>query len=68
MPTITIELTDDQLSHLRDIMRGALGDLRAEISGTERLAYRQALREDEAVIRAVLEALPPAGEEAAAGR
>lgn len=68
MPTITIELTDHQLGHLRDIMRGALGDLRAEISGTERLAYRQALREDEAVIRAVLDALPPPGEEAAAAR
>lgn len=67
MPTVTIELTDEQLGHLRDIMRSALGDLRAEISGTERLAYRQRLREDEAVIRAVMDALPPVGEEAAGG-
>jgi hypothetical protein len=68
MPTVTVELTHEQLGHLRDIMQGALGDLRAEISGTERLAYRQRLREDEAVIRAVLDAIPPDGEEASAGR
>jgi hypothetical protein len=39
-----IELTDEQVMNLRDLLRGALGDLSSEIAATDNPTYRDGLR------------------------
>jgi hypothetical protein len=63
--TVTLDLTPEELSLLRDTLESALSDLRVEITSTERLAMRRALREREAAIRKALEGIAEAGEGAA---
>jgi hypothetical protein len=66
MPTVTVDLTPDQLSHVRDALASSLSELRAEISGTDRLAFREQLREREQALQALHDAAARAGEEASA--
>ncbi len=66
MPTVTVDLTPDQLAHIRDALSGVLSDLRAEISATDRLELREELREREWALRALHDAAARAGEGASA--
>jgi len=52
-----IELTDEQVSDLRDLLRAALGDLSSEIAATDNAAYREGLRARRASLEGVLELL-----------
>ena len=49
-----IELTDEQVSDLRDLLRAALGDLSSEIAATDNAAYREGLRARRASLEGVL--------------
>ena len=52
-----IELTEEQVSDLRDLLRAALGDLSSEIAATDNAAYREGLRARRASLEGVLELL-----------
>ncbi len=49
-----IELTDEQASELRDLLRTSLGDLSSEIVGTDNAAYRELLRARRVSLEGVL--------------
>ncbi len=49
-----IELTDEQASELRDLLRTSLGDLSTEIAGTDNAAYRETLRARRVSLEGVL--------------
>lgn len=49
-----IELTDEQVSDLRDLLRAALGDLSSEIAATDNAAYREGLRARRGSLEGVL--------------
>jgi len=49
-----IELTEDEAVLVKELLEGALGELKAEIRHTEMSAFRKTLREREAQIRALL--------------
>ena len=57
-----IELTDEQVSDLGDLLRGALGDLSSEIAATDNAAYREGLRARRASLEGVLVLLAPEGD------
>jgi hypothetical protein len=58
---MVIELSEEQSSELRDLLRAALGDLSSEIADTDNPTYRSGLRERRAVLESVLRLLgsPP---------
>ena len=56
---IQLELTKDECAILRDILQNDLSDLRMEIADTDRLAYREMLRERKRVLKKVLATLDP---------
>jgi len=49
-----IELTEEQVSDLRDLLRAALGDLSSEIAATDNAAYREGLRARRVSLEGVL--------------
>jgi hypothetical protein len=51
---MNIELTDEQVSDLGDLLRGALGDLSSEIAATDNPSYRDGLRSRRASLEGVL--------------
>lgn len=57
-----IELTDEQVSDLGNLLRGALGDLSSEIAATDNAAYREGLRARRASLEGVLALLAPEGD------
>lgn len=54
---IHLDLTDEERDTLLDALESFLSDLRFEIADTERQAYRQPLKDREAVIGHVIEQL-----------
>jgi hypothetical protein len=52
-----IELTDEQSSQLRLLLQDALGDLSAEIAGTDNSHFREGLRSRRVALGAVLQQL-----------
>jgi Mn-containing catalase len=52
-----IELTDEEASLVKELLGGALGEIKAEIRHTETDSFRRALHEKEEQIRALLERL-----------
>jgi hypothetical protein len=49
-----IELTDEQVTDLGELLRGALGDLSSEIAATDNPTYRERLRARRASLETVL--------------
>ncbi|HEY3110051.1 MAG TPA: hypothetical protein VGL23_14910 [Chloroflexota bacterium] len=61
-------LTDEEVRLLRDVLTNHIGDLRSEITHTERYALRQDLKHDEELLRALVARLTtPASQGIAAG-
>jgi hypothetical protein len=52
-----IELTAEETLLLKELLEGALGEIKAEIRHTETSSFRQALHAKEDSIRALLERL-----------
>jgi hypothetical protein len=52
--TMKIELTDEQALDLGELLRAALGDLSAEIAGTDNAGYREGLRTRRESLQGVL--------------
>ncbi len=57
--TMHLDLTDEQVSDLRDLLRSSLSDLSTEIAGTDNAAYRDGLRSKRKSLEAVLALLEP---------
>ncbi len=57
-----IELTDEQVSDLGNLLRGALGDLSSEIAATDNATYREGLRARRASLEGVLVLLAAEGD------
>ena len=64
---MTIELDEQQAEALTELLRGALGDLSAEIAGTDNAGYRDGLRARRASLEGVLAAVDSARERMASG-
>lgn len=56
-----IELTDEQSSQLRLLLHDALGDLSAEIAGTDNSHFREGLRSRKVALEAVSKQLGDSG-------
>jgi hypothetical protein len=58
---VTLDLTDREREILAEVLAAALSDVRAEISQTERMAFRAMLKERRDVIAKAMDALaaPP---------
>ncbi|MCZ7568083.1 MAG: hypothetical protein M5U01_05690 [Ardenticatenaceae bacterium] len=54
---VRIELTQDEARMLREILRNDLSDLRMEIAATERMEFRQSLKEIEVFLKDLLQRL-----------
>jgi hypothetical protein len=54
---MAIELTDEEAKLVKELLEGALGEIKAEIRHTDTSSFRQALHEKEDHIRALLERL-----------
>lgn len=54
---VRIELAEGEADTLREMLEDWLGELRMEIAGTDRLEYREGLKEREALIKRVIEDL-----------
>lgn len=55
---VRLELDEREAEALRDVCREALSELRSEIVRTESAAFREALKEREVLLRALLSRLP----------
>jgi hypothetical protein len=58
-----LQLQPEEVAVLRDVLQHFLSDLRMEIADTDKYDFRQALKKDEEIIKALiarLEAAPPA--------
>jgi hypothetical protein len=55
------ELSPEEAAVLRDALDGYLSDLRMEIADTDRMAFREELKRQEAILRRLLERLPSKG-------
>ncbi len=60
--TVKIELTDQQVTDLRELLSGSLGDLSSEIAATDNPVYRDGLRARRASLERVLAQLGAGGE------
>ena len=54
---MNVELTDEQCTDLRGLLREALGDLSSEIAATDNPSYREGLRAKRASLEGVLSVL-----------
>ncbi len=57
---IRIELTDEDASRLRELCETELSDLRMEIADTDSMDFRDRLKRDARLLRAVIEQLTAA--------
>ena len=62
---IQLDLDDNEREILADVLDSYLSDLRMEISHTDRLEFREMLKERKAVLMRVLKVLRPPGVTAA---
>jgi hypothetical protein len=59
---LDLELTGAEVAILRDMLDSEISDLQEEIAHTDRLEFRDALKERRRVLQNLLAALPPARE------
>lgn len=52
-----INLTDNEAAMLKEILSDTLSDIRFEIANTERMTYREQIKEREALIKKLIEDL-----------
>jgi hypothetical protein len=57
---VHLDLNDQQQQILREVLESVISDLRFEISNTERKEMRDDLKNKEAVLKGVVDALKPA--------
>ncbi|HEY6896597.1 MAG TPA: hypothetical protein VI279_04995 [Rhodocyclaceae bacterium] len=50
-----IEFTEQEREILEDVLRSALSDLKTEVSHTDRRDYRAALKQQEQIVRQILD-------------
>ncbi len=55
---VQIDLTTDEIEVLRDVLQSYLSDLRMEIADTDRMDFREMLKERKRILVKVLDALP----------
>jgi len=58
---IQLDLTDDERLVLLEVLDSDLSDLRMEIADTDRLEFREMLKERKAILAKTIEALQEAG-------
>ena len=58
---IQLDLTDDERLVLLEVLNSDLSDLRMEIADTDRLEFREMLKERKAILAKAIEALQQAG-------
>jgi len=56
--SLALDLTTHEQEILREMLEQHLSDLRMEIADTERMEFRDMLKERKAVIRKILDVLP----------
>jgi hypothetical protein len=52
-----LELTHEEAGKLHEVLKSYLSDLRFEIGDTEKKTYREDLKKDEAMLKAIIERL-----------
>ncbi|MDD1717803.1 MAG: hypothetical protein LUO88_01890 [Methanoregulaceae archaeon] len=57
MDGIQLTLTKTEASTLREVLESYLSDLRMEIVDTEQVEFREQLKEEETVLKKIIEAL-----------
>ena len=57
---VHLDLNDQQQQVLREVLESVISDLRFEISDTDRKEMRDDLKDKEAVLKGLVEALKPA--------
>ncbi|MBI2767424.1 MAG: hypothetical protein HYX53_16135 [Chloroflexi bacterium] len=55
-----LTLEQGELELLRSVLDRALGDLRMEVGKTENFAMRNSLKQDEVLLKAIIDRLAPA--------
>ena len=56
-PTVTLDLTQEQVDALRDLLDTTIGDMRAEIANTDNARYKSSLRGRQDALRALRDQL-----------
>jgi hypothetical protein len=56
---MVIELTAEEAATLSRVLSSYLSDLRMEVAGTDRMDFREALKEEEAFLKKLLVQLEP---------
>lgn len=54
-----LELQDSEVQLLERVLTSALGDLRMEITDTEKFELRESLKKDEEVLKSIIRRLNP---------
>lgn len=54
---IQLNLTDDEVLTLREVLESYLSDLRMEIADTDQMGFREKLKQDEVILKKIIEAL-----------
>ena len=57
MKMTQLNLSDNEVSTLREVLRSYLSDLRMEIADTDQMAFREKLKQEEVVLKKILEVL-----------
>jgi len=59
MPILHVELSSEEVGMLQEVLESAISDLRMEIADTDRLEFREQLKERKDATRKLLQALSP---------
>ena len=59
MPILHVELSSEEVEMLQEVLESEISDLRMEIADTDRLEFREQLKERKETIRKLLKALSP---------
>jgi len=57
MKMTQLNLSDNEVSTLREVLRSYLSDLRMEIADTDQMAFREKLKQEEVILKKILEVL-----------
>ncbi len=57
MKMIQLNLADDEVLTLREVLESYLSDLRMEIADTDQMGFREKLKQDEVILKKIIEAL-----------
>ena len=52
--SIHIELTNEEAATLREVLSEWISDLRMEVAGTDRMEFRESLKQREAVLKGIV--------------